>query len=231
LMTTGVDAKMCELIVLENNINSMTEFKQIIGRGTRLLEEYGKTYFTIMDFRNVSRLFADPEFDGTPEVVMDIEDDKPVFDPEPEDSRDDEGSREEWGEIIIDPPVDFTTTGEEDDEDPRKYSVGDVPVKVSAERVQYIDKAGKLIIERLIDYTKKNIIDRYTKLDDFLESRTQAERKNAILDELEDNGVFLEAVREEAGRDDLDDFDLICHLAYDKPPLTKKEREIGRAHV
>lgn len=224
LMTTGVDAKMCELIVLENNINSMTEFKQIIGRGTRLLEEYGKTYFTIMDFRNVSRLFADPEFDGTPEVVMDIEDDEPVFDPEPEDSPDDEGSTEEWGEIIIDPPVDFTPTGEEDDEEPRKYYVGDVPVKVLSERVQYMDKDGKLITESLIDYTKKNIIDRYAKLDDFLKSWTQAERKNAILDELEDNGVFLEAVREEAGRDDLDDFDLICHLAYDKPPLTKKER-------
>src|SRR5699024_9323955 len=91
LMTTGVDAKMCELIVLENNINSMTEFKQIIGRGTRLLEEYGKTYFTIRDFRNVSRLFADPEFDGTQEVVMDIEHGEPVFDHESEDTSDVEG--------------------------------------------------------------------------------------------------------------------------------------------
>src|SRR5699024_1838992 len=109
---------------LENNINSMTEFKQIIGRGTRLLEEYGKTYFTIMDFRNVSRLFADPEFDGTPEVVMDIEDDEPVFDPEPEESPDD-GATEEWGEVITDPPVDFSPiSGDEDDEEPRKYYVG-----------------------------------------------------------------------------------------------------------
>lgn len=225
LMTTGVDAKMCELIVLENNINSMTEFKQIIGRGTRLLEEYGKTYFTIMDFRNVSRLFADPEFDGVPEVVMDIDDDGPVFDPEPEDSPDDDGSTDEWGEIITDPPIDFPPIdGGEDDEEPRKYYVGDVPVKVMSERVQYMDKDGKLITESLIDYTKKNIIEQYAKLDDFLQSWTQAERKRAILDELENNGVFLEAVREETGRDDLDDFDLICHLAYDKPPLTKKER-------
>src|SRR5699024_6871270 len=217
LMTTGVDAKMCELIVLENNINSMTEFKQIIGRGTRLLEEYGKTYFTIMDFRNVSRLFADPEFDGAPEVVMDIGDDEPVFDPEPEDSPDDDGSTDEWGEIITDPPVDFPpTSGDEDDEEPRKYYVGDVPVKVMSERVQYMDRDGKLITESLIDYTKKNIIEQYAKLDDFLQSWTQAERKQAILDELEDNGVFLEAVREEIGREDLDDFDLICHLAYDK---------------
>src|SRR5699024_7630049 len=128
-------------------------------------------------------------------------------------------------EVITDPPVDFSPiSGDEDDEEPRKYYVGDVPVKVMSERVQYMDKGGKLITESLIDYTKKNIIDRYDKLDDFLQSWTQAERKRAILDELEDNGVFLEAVRAETGRDDLDDFDLICHLAYDKPPLTKQER-------
>ncbi|MUV38773.1 Type I site-specific deoxyribonuclease [Lentibacillus sp. JNUCC-1] len=225
LMSTGVDAKMCELIVLENNINSMTEFKQIIGRGTRLLEEYGKTYFTIMDFRNVSRHFADPDFDGTPEVVMDVTEEDPVYDSNPEDQPE-EGNYDgfDGNDVITDPPYDFPPEDIDGEEEPRKYYVGDVPVNVISERVQYMDRDGKLITESLIDYTKKNIIEQYAKLDDFLQRWTHAERKRAILDELESNGVFLEAVQEEIGREDLDEFDLICHLAYDKPPLTKKER-------
>lgn len=227
LMTTGVDAKMCKLIVLENNINSMTEFKQIIGRGTRLLEEYGKTYFTIMDFRNASRLFADPAFDGKPEVVIDLGIDDPVGEPEAEDIdyTDDEepkgndGTRETEGG--------YTAGGSEgfDDEDkPKKYYVGDVTVKVLSERVQYVDKDGKLITESLIDYTKKNILQQYARLDDFLNTWTKAQKKQAIIDELRDEGVLLDAVKEELGKTELDDFDIICHLAYDRPPLTKAER-------
>ncbi len=226
LMTTGVDAKMCKLIVLENNINSMTEFKQIIGRGTRLLEEYGKTYFTIMDFRNASRLFADPAFDGRPEVVIDLDENDPVDEPE---SVTDEGN-EGFGpgdEEINEVNEDYITGDDDsfnDDDKPRKYYIHDVMVKVLSERVQYVDKDGKLITESLIDYTKKNILEQYARLDDFLRTWTKAEKKQAIIDELQDNGVLLDAVKEELGKTELDDFDLICHLAYDKSPLTKRER-------
>ncbi|MFL2077684.1 EcoAI/FtnUII family type I restriction enzme subunit R [Marinilactibacillus psychrotolerans] len=226
LMTTGVDAKMCKLIVLENNINSMTEFKQIIGRGTRLLEDYGKKYFTIMDFRNASRHFADPTFDGYPEVVIDLGGEDPVDDPETPvegtgDETVDDRVNEDDGGYGNDgfPPVD-----DEDDDKPRKYYVGDVIVRVISERVQYVDSDGKLITESLIDYTKKNILQQYSKLDEFLRTWTSAEKKQAIIDELQDDGVLLEAVREELGKPDLDDFDLICHIAYDRAPLTKKER-------
>jgi type I restriction enzyme, R subunit len=233
LMTTGVDAKMCKLIVLENNINSMTEFKQIIGRGTRLLEEYGKTYFTIMDFRNASRLFADPAFDGRPEVVIELDGNDPVDEPEVETGEGNEGY-EGYGQGDGNDDVSETNGGyhaggtdvfEDDGEDkPRKYYIGDVTVRVLSERIQYVDKDGKLITESLIDYTKKNILQQYARLDDFLRTWTEAEKKQAIIDELQDSGVLLDAIREEMGKTELDDFDLVCHLAYDRPPLTKKER-------
>lgn len=229
LMTTGVDAKMCKLIVLDNNINSMTEFKQIIGRGTRLLEDYGKTYFTIMDFRNASRLFADKNFDGNPEVVIELGGDDPLDsatddsgddeNPEIEDNQDDDtsvngsqdGSGSDWG-------------NDEGEGKPKKYYVKDVEVKVLSERVQYIDKDGKLITESLIDYTRKNILGQYARLDTFLQKWNQARKKQAIVDELREDGVLLDAVREETGQKDIDDFDLILHLAYDKEPLTRLER-------
>lgn len=230
LMTTGVDAKMCKLIVLENNINSMTEFKQIIGRGTRLLEDYGKTYFTIMDFRNASRLFADPDFDGKPEVVIDLGGDDPVDEPETPTDEGEEGTGEDAGNDGVKEDGGEYGTGDippfddEGEDKPRKYYVGDVTVRVLSERVQYVDKDGKLITESLIDYTKKNILQQYSRLDEFLRTWTEAEKKQAIIDELQDDGVLLEAVREELGKTELDDFDLICHIAYDKAPLTKKER-------
>jgi type I restriction enzyme R subunit len=227
-MTTGVDAKMCKLIVLENNINSMTEFKQIIGRGTRLLEEYGKTYFTIMDFRNASRLFADPTFDGIPDAVTDLGGDDPVDEPETGEGQENagesvgnDGVREDDGGYGTDNTPPFDDDGEDK---PRKYYVGDITVRVLSERVQYVDKDGKLITESLTDYTKKNILEQYSRLDEFLRTWTEAEKKQAIIDELQDGGVLLDAVREELGKTDLDDFDLICHIAYDKAPLTKKER-------
>ena len=228
LMTTGVDAKMCKLIVLDNNINSMTEFKQIIGRGTRLLEDYGKTYFTIMDFRNASRLFADKDFDGNPEVVIDIGGDDPIEatgnpddtdNPEngdgsgngSENTGNSDGSDDGWG------------NGDDDDK-PKKYYVKDVKVEVLSERVQYVDKDGKLITESLIDYTRKNILGQYARLDAFLKKWNEAQKKQAIVDELREEGVLLDAVREETGQTDIDDFDLILHLAYDKAPLTRIER-------
>lgn len=225
LMTTGVDAKLCELIVLENNINSMTEFKQIIGRGTRLLEDYGKTYFSIMDFRNSSRLFADPNFDGEPKIVIDIAGDDPVDEPltyeEIEDEELDTVNEPDFEEFET---TDIPPFDEEGSDKPKKYYIGDVEVKVLSQRVQYLDKNGKLITESLIDYTKKNILQQYAKLDVFLTKWTTSEKKHAIIKELQDEGVLLDAIREELDKTDLDDFDLICHIAYDKKPLTKKER-------
>ena len=220
LMTTGVDAKTCKLIVLDTNINSMTEFKQIIGRGTRLLEEYGKTYFTIMDFRNATRLFADPAFDGLPEVVIDVspEDEMPI-----EDETDNTDNNDNDFIDISDDTPDFDIDDDPIDK-PKKYYVNDVKVTVLSERVQYLDNNGKLITESLKDYSRKNILKHYASLDDFLRKWSEADKKQAIVDELAEQGVLLEAVREETGMTDMDDFDLICHLAYDKKPLTKSER-------
>lgn len=220
LMTTGVDAKMCKLIVLDNNINSITEFKQIIGRGTRLLEDYGKTYFTIMDFRNASRLFADPAFNGNPEIIIDISGDDPI-------NPDDEGTDDNPSSNDSD-DIPGSDNGDgnniDDKEIPKKYYVGDVKVKVLSQRVQYLDKDGKLITESLTDYTRKNILLQYANLDDFLNKWSIADKKQAIVDELQEQGALLDAVREETKVKDLDDFDLICHLAFDKKPLTKAER-------
>lgn len=228
LMTTGVDAKMCRLIVLDNNFSDehgMTEFKRIIGRGTRLLEEKGKTYFTIMDFRNASRLFADKDFDGTPDVVIDIPNGGEMVDPpvNPVDSLSEMENDEPIQDVQNIPGTSLLVT-QPDGDMPKKYYVSDVEVTVISERVQYIDKDGKLITESLIDYTRKNILSQYARLDDFLSRWTKAQRKQAIIDELKEEGVLLDAVREETGKTDIDDFDLICHLAYDKAPLTRLER-------
>lgn len=221
LMTTGVDAKMCKLIVLDNNINSMTEFKQIIGRGTRLLEEYGKTYFTIIDFRNASRLFADPAFDGNPEVVIDIPENGDMVDPPV--APDDPDNPDNF-DIPVEPPKPIIPDYPDSEDKPKKYYIKDVEVKVISERVQYIDKDGKLITENLIDYTRKNILGQYARLDIFLKKWNEAKKKQAIIEELMQEGVLLDAIREETGQRDMDDFDLILHLAYDKKPLTRAER-------
>ena len=211
LMTTGVDCKTCRLIVLDNNINSMTEFKQIIGRGTRLKPDYGKEYFTIMDFRNACRLFADPEFDGDPISIIDDGDDpgeEPTANPPK-------------------PPVPTPGPGGDTDDPPEKkhkFRVRGVEVTILNERVQYYDKDGKLITESVTDYSKKNILGEYATLDSFLRAWNSEEKKQAIIDELQERGVLLEALRQIAGNKDIDDFDLICHIAYDKAPLTKAER-------
>ena len=225
-MTTGVDCKTCKLIVLDNNIGSMTEFKQIIGRGTRLSPSYGKEYFTIIDFRNSSRLFSDPEFDGEPVVIYEP---KEGEDPVPPDTG-------EGTDIGDDNPTDGGNStfgsgnpfGGEDrtdgDDKPRFYRINDVPVKVISERVQYYDKDGKLITESLKDYSKKNMINEFASLDEFLNRWNSEEKKEAIIEELQEHGVLLDALREEIGHKDIDDFDLICHIAFDKKPLTKAER-------
>lgn len=212
LMTTGVDCKTCKLIVLDNNINSMTEFKQIIGRGTRLKPDYGKEYFTIMDFRNACRLFADPDFDGDPIVIIDGGD--PTFDPPVAPStppQPDPGLGP--GSGPVDPP-----------EKKHKFRVRGVEVTILNERVQYYDKDGKLITESVTDYSKKNILGEYATLDAFLRAWKGDKRKQAIIEELQERGVLLEALREASGNKDIDDFDLICHIAYDQAPLTKTER-------
>lgn len=195
LMSTGVDAQTCKLIVLDKRIQSMTEFKQIIGRGTRINEDYGKFYFTIMDFKKATELFADPDFDGEP---VDI------YDPE--------GGNGPGG------------SGDPDGETNReKYFVDDVDVDVVTERTQYYGPDGKLITESLKDYTRKTVLKDFESLDSFLKHWNEAEKKQVILAELEERGVLLEALAEEVGKD-FDPFDLICHVAFDRPPLSRKAR-------
>jgi type I restriction enzyme R subunit len=221
LMSTGVDAQTCKLIVLDQHIQSMTEFKQIIGRGTRINEDYQKFFFTIMDFKKATELFADSHFDGDPVVIYKPgPTDPPVPPDDPVDNPDD---GDDTG-----PP---TPGGgpEGDTEDPPninktiKYVVADVLVCVLAERVQYYDASGKLVTESLKDYTKKALDREFSSMDDFLRRWSDTEKKQAIIEELANEGVFFEALAEEIGRD-LDPFDIICHVAWGKPPLTRKER-------
>lgn len=193
LMNTGVDAQTCKLIVIDQRIQSMTVFKQLIGRGTRINEDFDKYYFTIMDFKKATELFADPMFDGEPVVIY-----KPGAHDSPV------------------PPDDDSTKR-------TKFVVNDVPVKVVAERVQYYGKDGKLITESLKDYTRNKVKKEYESLDSFLTQWSKAEKKNLILQELEGHGLLLDALAEQVGRD-YDPFDLICHVVYDKPPLSRRER-------
>jgi len=217
LMTTGVDAQTCKLIVLDSNINSITEFKQIIGRGTRIKEEYGKEFFTIMDFRGVTRLFADPEFDGDPVVIYEPEDDDSIVPP-------DEGEEEsgDFGSGFSGDSGDFDFKDEEEGKRV-KYVIDDVDVMIVNERVEYYDKDGKLVTESLKDYTRKNIRNEYADLNEFINRWNNEDKKTAILEELKERGIFLDAIKKEVGKE-LDDFDLVLHLAFDQKPLTRKER-------
>jgi len=223
LMTTGVDAQTCKLIVLDSNIGSMTEFKQIIGRGTRINEEYGKTYFTIMDFRNVTNLFADPAFDGDPVMIKEVVEDDDLSGIEDETADDIITDILDGEEIEFPEPPDITGGGDIIEEPRAKYYVNGVDVKIINERVQYLDENGKIITESLKDYTRKNILNRYQSLDDFLNKWNNADKKEAIIKELEEQGVFFDALKDEVGKD-FDPFDLICHIAFDAKPLTRKER-------
>lgn len=228
LMTTGVDAQTCKLIVLDQRIQSMTEFKQIIGRGTRINEDYNKYYFTIMDFKKATELFADPDFDGDPVVIYEPKPGEPPVPPEDIEEPSGNGNDGSQGDDPAGqdpqqtpPPEILPSDGEETSV--RRYYVDNVPVKVVAERVQYYDSNGKLITESLKDFAKKTIDKTFTSLDSFLQKWSHAEKKQAIIEELADVGVFFDALESEIGKD-LDPFDIICHVAWDKPPLTRRER-------
>jgi len=226
LMTTGVDAQTCKLIVLDSNISSPSEFKQIIGRGTRINEDFGKHYFTIMDFRNVTALFADKDFDGDPVRVKVVTEDEDISisDIETDDTpiKDDNSGKEivfadqEKPEVLLD-------DNPASNERRRKVSVNGVEVTIINERVQYLGKDGKITTESLRDYTRKNIRTAYTSLDTFLRKWNQADQKRVIIEELEEQGVIFAALQDEIGSA-FDPFDLICHVAFDQKPLTRKER-------
>ncbi|MCF8240764.1 MAG: DEAD/DEAH box helicase family protein [Melioribacteraceae bacterium] len=223
LMSTGVDAQTCKLIVLDQRIQSMTEFKQIIGRGTRIREEYGKFYFTIMDFKKATELFADKDFDGDPVQIYKPKPGEPPIPPDVDEEETNNGD-----DVFVDPDTETEFPPDINIDFPpgkaqKKYYVNDVPVSVVAERVQYYDKDGKLITESLKDYTKKTLHKEFKSLDDFLVKWTSAEKKEAIIKELEEHGIFLEALEENVGKN-YDPFDLICHIAWGEPPLTRKER-------
>ena len=235
LLSTGVDAQTCRLIVLEREVGSMTEFKQIVGRGTRVHEETGKRYFTLMDFRGATSHFADPEFDGEPVQVYEPGPDDPVAPPDGEDGQqggpddetdrdagddveDPEGSDEAWSDDAEPPPVGRPGEGPKG-----KVYVDGIKAAIVAERIEYLDEHGKLVTESLRDFTRRALRKRFASLDDFLRRWSDAERRKAILDELEAEGLAIEPIVEELGRD-LDPFDLILHVAFDAKPLTRAER-------
>ncbi|MDP3135638.1 MAG: DEAD/DEAH box helicase family protein [Burkholderiaceae bacterium] len=221
LMSTGVDAQTCKLIVLDQNIKSMTLFKQIIGRGTRLREDLGKSWFTILDFKRATDNFADPAFDGEPVQIYEPKGNDPIAPPEPVD------------------PAHPGTPGAAGPQDPLgpfapggspvvKYVLGNqVTVAVARERVQYLNAQGQLITESLRDYTRINLTRQYDSLDKFLQAWNDADRKAALMQELESQGVLIDALAHElagTGLTNLDPFDLLLHVAYNMPPLTRRER-------
>ena len=224
LMNTGVDAQTCKLIVLDSNIGSMTEFKQIIGRGTRINEDFGKHYFTIMDFRNVTALFADKAFDGDPVRIKEAGQHDDIS------SVDDETDDTPVSDILTGEDIDFPSPGTQIHiekpgayERRRKVTVNGVVVTIINERVQYLGADGKIITESLRDYTRKNVRTNYTSLNVFLKSWKRADKKRAVIEELESHGVIFAALEDEVGAA-FDPFDLVCHVAYDQKPLTRRER-------
>jgi len=226
LMTTGVDAQTCKVIVLDANINSMTKFKQIIGRGTRINEEYGKLYFTILDFRNATDLFADPNFDGDPIRIKPVSEDTDLVDIIDEEETNEEPiiDDETGEEIMIEPPVIPQLPIMDDTPTPReKIVVNGVDVSVLISRELYFDQHGKPITTSLKAHTREIIQGQFASLDEFLNKWNTTERKEAIITELIEQGVMVEALYEAVDKQ-VDLFDLICHVAYDQPPMTRKER-------
>jgi type I restriction enzyme R subunit len=226
LLSTGVDVQTCRLIVLDRAVGSMTEFKQIVGRGTRVHEDTRKFYFTLIDFRGATSHFADRDFDGEPAQIYEPGDDEPLNPPEdappPQDDEEPIPPQPTEDETIVDgepPDVTIQTAGERRG----KIYVDGVSATIIAERVEYLDENGKLVTESLRDFTKKALKKRFASLDDFLKRWKGAERKQAIIEELEKEGLILDPLAEEVGKD-LDPFDLICHVAFDQPPLTRRER-------
>lgn len=223
LMTTGVDAKTCKLIVLDQRIQSMTEFKQIIGRGTRVREDYDKFFFTIMDFKKATELFADPDFDGDPVQIYEPKSGDSPVPPDEENKESLTYSTTKQKSSRVKETTSWGNWGTENEIQPKRYVVADVEVKVSSERVQYYDGNGNLITESLKDYTRKAVNKEFTSLNDFLRRWNDEEKKQAIIDELAAEGVFFAELAQEVGRD-YDPFDLICHIVWDVPPLTRQER-------
>ena len=236
LMTTGVDAQTCKLIVLDQNIKSMTKFKQVIGRGTRINDKYGKLWFTILDFKKATELFADGRFDGIPERIMTV---TPSQINEGSDELDEVVDGESDAELDIVNGTDLAYTTQTDNNDfdlgagmgddmgvsepAKKYHVKGVTVQVMAQRIQYYDTDGKLVTESFQDYTRKTFSKQFASLDEFIKRWNATERKQTIIDELANAGIIWEALQEEIGSD-MDPFDLICHVVYDQPPLTRRER-------
>lgn len=209
LLSTGADIKMTKLIVLDEMIGSMTEFKQILGRGTRLREKEGKTHFAMMDFRNVTRLFADPDWDGPLEIDEEF------------------GTAKGQGKDL---PPQEKAPGKDDHDGSAKLPTPIVDengckVRIIQKTVSIYDTDGKLLRqESIIDYTKENILGRYASLDNFIHQWSEQDKKEAIRDLLRQRGIDLEQVKAEQGMTDVDDFDFICHVAFDKKPLTRRER-------
>ncbi len=231
LMTTGVDAQTCKLIVLDSNIQSPTEFKQIIGRGTRINEQFDKRFFTIMDFRNVTDQFSDRNFDGDPVMIKEINE---------SDAFTDEDARGNPTEQIIDretggvlnfgtdsQPVGYTPTiisgGNVVSELRDKVYVTGVNVEILNERIQYLNDAGNLVTTSLKDYTKQNLLQKFSSLDEFLSRWNETDKKSALIVELCEQGIVLEDLQKGIQKD-LDLFDLICYVAWGHPPLTRRER-------
>ena len=221
MLTTGIDTKMVKFIVLESNIQSVTEFKQIIGRGTRIREAEGKVFFTIMDFRKATNIFARPDFDGDPVQIYEPGPGEPVVPPEDDITQPDNAEPIDLGDFG--PPKTPDIGIDEGETEIKKYYVNQIPVSVVHERVQYYGKDGKLITESLKDYSRKNIEKEFSSLDDFIQRWNDSEKKEELIKELAEHGVLLEALREDVGQD-LDAFDLICHVAFDQPALTRQER-------
>ena len=223
LLSTGVDAQTCRLIVLDREVGSMTEFKQIVGRGTRIHEDTHKFYFTLMDFRGATSHFADPDFDGEPVQIYEPGTGDPITPP-------DHAPRTEDDEAPLPPePADDETIVEISPGVPperanrHKVYIDGVSATILLQRIEYLDEHGKLVTESLRDFTRKALKKRFAGLDDFLKRWKAAERKQAIIDELEAEGLALDIIAEELGKN-LDPFDLICHVAFDAKPLTRRER-------
>ena len=204
LLSTGVDAKTCKLIVLDKTINSMTTFKQIVGRGTRIDEEHNKYFFTVMDFKKATELFKDEAFDGEPVVIYEPTDDDDPVPPDPEPGDEDADEIKEAEGVY-------------------KVRVDGVDVRILSERVEYLGEDGQMITESYRDYSRKNIRKEFDSLDDFLTKWHSSKKKAAIIDELAEYGIELPKLALEIGKD-YGDFDLICHIAFDQPPLTRQER-------
>ena len=222
LLSTGVDVQTCRLIVLDREVGSMTEFKQIVGRGTRVHEDTRKYYFTLMDFRGATGHFADPAFDGEPVQIYEPKEGDPMDPPEaPPAGDNDDLAPDESGEeetIIDEPGLPPPVTGPQ-----KKVYVDGIAAAVVAERIEYLDEHGKLVTEALRDYTRKVLRKSFASLDDFLTRWNAADRKQAVLEEIEAAGLPVDVIVEELGRD-LDPFDLVCHVAFGARPLTRRER-------